>query len=136
MQVLERENLYMIICQSDSQIFTEQPDKSKTVPSFFILGILCGKCELGTSLVVQWLRIYAPNAGGPSSIPGQGTKSHMLQRRLKILRATGETWCSQISKYIFFLSVNLQNLLGNMALLWLVSSHKLNSDESSSSPTQ
>ena len=28
----------------------------------------------GTSLVVQWLRLRAPNAGGPGSICGQGTK--------------------------------------------------------------
>ena len=27
----------------------------------------------GTSLVVQWLRLHAPNAGGPGSIPGWGT---------------------------------------------------------------
>ena len=29
----------------------------------------------GISLVVQWLRLHAPNAGGPGSIPGQGTRS-------------------------------------------------------------
>ena len=33
----------------------------------------------GTSLVVQWLRLCAPNAGGPGSIPGQGTGSCMQQ---------------------------------------------------------
>ena len=33
--------------------------------------------EWGTSLVVQWLRLRAPNAGGPGLIPGQGTRSHM-----------------------------------------------------------
>ena len=27
-----------------------------------------------TSLVIQWLRLWAPNAGGLGSIPGQGTK--------------------------------------------------------------
>ncbi|TEA29092.1 hypothetical protein DBR06_SOUSAS10510049, partial [Sousa chinensis] len=37
------------------------------------------------SLVVQWLRFCAPDAGDPGSIPGRGTRSHMLQ--LKILRA-------------------------------------------------
>ena len=31
----------------------------------------------GTSLVVQWVRIHSPNARGPGSIPGQGTRSHM-----------------------------------------------------------
>ena len=32
-----------------------------------------------TSLVVQGLRISAPNAGSLGSISGQGTRSHMLQ---------------------------------------------------------
>ena len=32
----------------------------------------------GTSLVVQWLRLHAPNAGGLGSIPGQGTRSRMF----------------------------------------------------------
>ena len=31
----------------------------------------------GTPLVVHWVRLHAPNAGGPSSIPGRGTRSHM-----------------------------------------------------------
>ena len=30
-----------------------------------------------TSLVVQWVRLRAPNAGALGSIPGQGTRSHM-----------------------------------------------------------
>ena len=38
--------------------------------------------QIGTSLVVQWLRLCAPNAGDPGSIPGQGTRSHMLQLRV------------------------------------------------------
>ena len=33
----------------------------------------------GTSLVVQWLGLHAPNAGGSISIPGQGTGSHVTQ---------------------------------------------------------
>ena len=37
---------------------------------------------MGTSLVVQWLRLHAPNAGGPGSIPDQGTRSHMPQLRV------------------------------------------------------
>ena len=41
--------------------------------------------SLGTSLVVQWLRLYCPNAGGPGSILGQGTGSHMLQLRIRML---------------------------------------------------
>ena len=40
------------------------------------------KSHPGTSLVVQWLRLRAPNAGGPGSIPGQGTRSHMPQLKI------------------------------------------------------
>ena len=50
--------------------------------------------------MVQWLRLRAPNAGGPGSLPGQGTRSHMTQLRvrtpqLKIPRATTKIRCSQ-----------------------------------------
>ena len=34
-----------------------------------------------TSLVAQWLKLCTFNAGGPGSIPGQGTISLMLQLR-------------------------------------------------------
>ena len=37
--------------------------------------------QFRTSLVVQWLRLCAPNAGGLGSIPGQENRSHMLQLR-------------------------------------------------------
>ena len=36
---------------------------------------------LGTSLVVLWLRPRDPNAVGMGPIPGQGTRSCMLQPR-------------------------------------------------------
>ena len=39
------------------------------------------RLESGASLVVQWLRLQAPNAGGLSLIPGQRTRSHLLQLR-------------------------------------------------------
>ena len=57
----------------------------------------------GTSLVVQGLRLPAPNAGGQGSNPCQVTRSHMLQLRvrmpqLKILHATNKTWRNQINK--------------------------------------
>ena len=35
------------------------------------------KAPFGTSLVVQWLRLRAPNAGGLGSIPGQGSRSYI-----------------------------------------------------------
>ena len=36
---------------------------------------------LGISLVVQWLRFHVPNAGLLGLIPGQGTRSRILQLR-------------------------------------------------------
>ena len=54
---------------------------------------------VGTSLVVQWLRLCAPNAGGLGLIPGQGTRSYMPQLRvcmlqLKILHAAAKIPCA------------------------------------------
>ena len=50
-------------------------------------------CSSATSLVVPWLRLHAPKEGDPGLLPGQGTRSHMLQLRvymsqLKILHAS------------------------------------------------
>ena len=67
--------------------------------------------RLGTSLVVQWLRLCSPNAGSLGSILGQGAGSHMpqlrtrmlefrshvLQWRLKLPHATAKTWYNQIN---------------------------------------
>ena len=47
-------------------------------PRGLVFGAEKGSPE--TSLVVQWLRIHAPKARGPVSIPGQGTRSLMPQR--------------------------------------------------------
>ena len=68
------------------------------------------KSREGTSLVVRWPRLCAPNAEGPHSILGQGTRSHLQQ--LKILCAptkTEEPACHswdpvQPDKQIFFIS--------------------------------
>ena len=37
---------------------------------------------LGTSVVAQWLRLWAPNAGGLGLIPGQGIRFHVLQLKI------------------------------------------------------
>ena len=61
---------------------------------------------LGTSLEVQWLRLHTHNAGGPGSIPGRGTRSHIpaatkilhtatKHAATKIPRATTKTRSSQ-----------------------------------------
>ena len=73
-----------------------------------ILVFRPGLAPVGTSLVVQWLRLHSPNAGGLSSIPGQGTRSHTLQLRvwvpqLKIPCAASKAWCSRINKYIKYI---------------------------------
>ena len=53
---------------------------------------------LRTSLIVQWLNLQAPNAGGLGSIPGQRTRSHMPQLK------------PSTAKQFFFLSSILQDL--------------------------
>ena len=53
----------------------------------------------GTSLVAQRLRLRAPNAGGPGSMPGQGTRSHM-HAATKSLHAATKTQHNQINKYL------------------------------------
>ena len=50
---------------------------------------------LGTSLLVQWLRLCAPNAGGPGLIPSQGTK--IPQAETQILCSATKTLCSQVN---------------------------------------
>ena len=49
----------------------------------------------GTSLMVQWLRLCAPNAGALGSIPGQGVRSHMPQLRPTIANklCCGDKYC-------------------------------------------
>ena len=51
--------------------------------------------------MVQWLRLRAPNAGSLDFIPGQGTRSFMLQ--LKIL--------TQSNKFFFKFKYVLNELL-------------------------
>ena len=48
-----------------------QRGRYKMIPTFKT------KMIPGTSLVVQWVRLHAPNAGGLRLIPGRGTRSHM-----------------------------------------------------------
>ena len=63
----------------------------------FVLGRMavseegCQEGEVGTSPVVQWLRLHVHDAGDPGSIPAQATMSPMLQPATK-------TWHSQTHK--------------------------------------
>ena len=38
----------------------------------------------GTSLVAQWLRLHTPNTGDWGSTPGQGTRSHIPQLKVRV----------------------------------------------------
>ena len=38
----------------------------------------------GISLVVQWLSLHLPSAGGPGSTCSQGTRSYMPQLRVRM----------------------------------------------------
>ena len=80
--------------------FSEQ--KTNCLVHSFVISIITYVVEIGaevhlreTSLVVQWLRLQAANAGGLGSIPSQETRSHILQLRvcipqLKILHAASK----------------------------------------------
>ena len=50
--------------------------------------------NIRTSLVVQWLRLCAPNAGGTGSTPGQGTKIlHASRPSQKKKKGWGHHFC-------------------------------------------
>ena len=61
--------------------------------------------SLEASLVVQWLRFCAPNAGGLGLIPGQGTRFHMLQLRSCVPQLRPGT--AKKKKYIYIYTVTL-----------------------------
>ena len=73
----------------------------------------------GTYLVVHWLRLCVPNAGGLGLIPGWGTRSHM---QLKIPHVRNKTWCRIVrvgpqrrlsAKELMLLTVVLEKTLEN-----------------------
>ena len=47
--------------------------------------IIFKKCLQGISWWSKWLRIHASSAGCPGLMPGQETRSHMLQLRVCLL---------------------------------------------------
>ena len=51
-------------------------------PSLPFSSLPLDSSVLGTSLVVQWLKLGASTVGGWGSIPGQGTRSHTLQLKI------------------------------------------------------
>ena len=64
----------------------QQQDESRSLPHTeqkkqFQVDYHSENESWGTSMVVQWLRLQVPHAGDPGVIPGQGTRSPMLQLR-------------------------------------------------------
>ena len=57
---------------------------------------LCEKINVGTLLEIKWLRLGVPNARGLGLIPGDGTRSQVLQ--LNIPSVSTKTCCSQKKK--------------------------------------
>ena len=53
------------------------------------------KVGVGISLVAQWLRFHASNAGGTGSIPGLETKSHIPQLA-KLKKKKKKYQCSSV----------------------------------------
>ena len=83
-------NLLNIVFLDSREVNEEPVRREKIVQSTFISQcIKVGKC--GTSLVVQWLPVPAPSAGGQGSIPGQGTRSHVTQLRLSTTKEIKNT---------------------------------------------
>ena len=78
------------------------------LPHLTSLKLLLKISPQGTSLVGQWLRPHVPNAEGPGSIPGQGTRSHMLQ--VKIMCTATKTQSSQ-KKTKKKANINIKNRL-------------------------
>ena len=83
--------------------FLEDIEELLSYPNVF-LATICIRHDR-TSLVVQCPRLCLPNKGGLDSIPGQGTRSHMLQLRVCMLQkktedpsATTRIQHSQINK--------------------------------------
>ena len=54
----------------------------KSPPQDMSIFLILKNTTFGTSLVVQWLRLSAPNERGPGSIPGQGIRFQMLQLKI------------------------------------------------------
>ena len=85
--------------------------------------------SIGTSLVVQWLRLCASNAGGMALIPGQGTKiphmPHGMAKNIHIytyiyVRSELETVVKLVLKLALFQSsVTIKNETTSLVVQWL-----------------
>ena len=66
--------LYLaILRQIDSKVLMKECDQC----IYSVVFQMLRTSEVGTSLAAQWLKLHAPNAGGPGLTLGRGTRSHM-----------------------------------------------------------
>ena len=80
---------------------------------------------MGTSLVVQWLRLHAPNPEGLGSVPGQETRPHIPQLKrfcmLPLRRSTAKIKINlKKKKCCCFLKsfIGVQLLIYSVVLVW------------------
>ena len=85
---LKDKTLIQIQCPAQSRCTEISRSSAPTAePVWFIFiphhlaSWICKGTILGIFLVVQWLRLCVPDAGDLGSIPGQGSRSHILQQR-------------------------------------------------------
>ena len=66
---------------------------------------------LGTSLVVQWLKLCTPNAGSPGLISGQETRSQIPQLRVLMppgwrgMWEGGSGWGTHVNPWLIHINV-------------------------------
>ena len=80
--------------------------------------------------MVQWLRLRVPSAEGPGSIPGRGTRSHMLPLRPRAVKyinilKTSRDIISGLKAHRAFITEEerLNHTLCHQGLKQLVSTH-------------
>ena len=73
--------MMVVIPQISPHYLTPHPSEGSPWAATFTPNAAFKNPSLGTSLAVQWLRLWARSAGGLGSIPGQGTRFRMLQPR-------------------------------------------------------
>lgn len=82
------------------------------------------KMVLVISLVVGWLRLWAPNGRGLGPVPGQGAKSQKLQLKISqstsnIPSAAPKSQCSQINtRFKIALSVDSECKWSFLQIIW------------------
>ena len=71
------------------------PERPKNFHFIEVFGYIeCMKKYPGTSLVIQWVRLHAPNTGGPGSIPVRELDPACMPQ-LRSPYASTKTWHSQ-----------------------------------------